>query len=142
MSEFVPCPFCKRTDGFQVKTVWKSYKFVACQCKAAGPVMRTEEEAIEAWNRRPLDECTFSLEYDREEMERRQRAQEEDPFGLFPQSMPSVAWTCSRCGTQYKAHYGPDEEGRPHVLPLPPWMQCCPSCGAKITDYIERSVEQ
>ncbi|MBR3328889.1 MAG: Lar family restriction alleviation protein [Atopobiaceae bacterium] len=54
MSRFKPCPFCKRTEGFQVKTVWKTYKFVACKCKAAGPVMRTEEEAIEAWNTRPL----------------------------------------------------------------------------------------
>jgi len=134
MSEFVPCPFCKRTDGFQVKTVWKSYKFVACQCKAAGPVMRTEEEAIEAWNDRPLDTCAFSLEYDREEVERRQRAHEEDPFGLFPQSMPSVAWTCSRCGTQYKARYAPSESGALGLLPLPSWMKCCPNCGAKIAE--------
>ena len=142
IGKYESCPFCKRTEGFQVKTVRKSYKFVACKCKAAGPVMRTEEEAIEAWNRRPLDECIFSLEYDREEVESRRKAYEANPFGLFPQDMPQVAWTCSGCGHQYKAHYGPDEEGRPHVLPLPPWMQCCPSCGAKITDYIERSVGQ
>lgn len=51
-----PCPFCGRKDGFQVKPVWKSFRFVACQCKAAGPVMKTEEEAIEAWNRRPKHE--------------------------------------------------------------------------------------
>ena len=47
-----PCPFCGRTDGFQVKTVWKTYRFVACRCKAAGPVMGDDEAAVEAWNTR------------------------------------------------------------------------------------------
>ena len=52
MSTFEPCPFCGREDGFQVKTVWKTYRFVACQCKAAGPVMRDDASAIDAWNTR------------------------------------------------------------------------------------------
>lgn len=53
MTDFKPCPFCGRTDGFQVKTVWKTYRFVACKCKAAGPVTKDDEEAIAAWNMRP-----------------------------------------------------------------------------------------
>ncbi|MBQ3338254.1 MAG: Lar family restriction alleviation protein [Atopobiaceae bacterium] len=52
MNEFEPCPFCGNTEGFQVKTVWKTYRFVACRCKAAGPVMPDDETAIEAWNTR------------------------------------------------------------------------------------------
>lgn len=50
--ELLPCPFCGNTEGFQVKTVWKTYRFVACRCKAAGPVMPDDETAIEAWNTR------------------------------------------------------------------------------------------
>lgn len=48
-----PCPFCG--GGRQrVKPLWKGeYRFVAClDCKAAGPVARTEEQAIDAWNGR------------------------------------------------------------------------------------------
>ena len=50
--ELLPCPFCGNTEGFQVKTVWKTYRFVACRCKAAGPVMPDDETAVEAWNTR------------------------------------------------------------------------------------------
>lgn len=47
-----PCPFCGGTET-KVKPVWKDYRFVACQsCKAAGPVMKTEQEAVDAWNDR------------------------------------------------------------------------------------------
>lgn len=52
MNETKPCPFCKGRKH-QVKTVWKTYKFVAClHCKAGGPVCKTEEEAVKAWNDR------------------------------------------------------------------------------------------
>lgn len=46
------CPFCGSLR-YRVKPVWKTYRFVAClDCKAGGPVCRTDDEAIEAWNRR------------------------------------------------------------------------------------------
>ena len=46
------CPFCGSSD-LKVKPVWKTYRFVACQkCKAGGPVCKTEEEALAAFNRR------------------------------------------------------------------------------------------
>lgn len=49
---FRPCPFCGATDGFRVKPVWKTYWFVACRCKAAGPVAKTQDQAVELWNGR------------------------------------------------------------------------------------------
>lgn len=46
------CPFCGSAD-LKVKPVWKTYRFVACgKCKAGGPVCKTEEEAIVAFNKR------------------------------------------------------------------------------------------
>lgn len=49
----VPCPFCNSVST-RVKTVWQTYKFVACDgCKAGGPIRKTEREAVDAWNSRP-----------------------------------------------------------------------------------------
>lgn len=73
--------------------------------------------------------CEFTLEYDRDEVERRKKMYEEEPFGLFPQDMPDSAWTCSNCGQQFKCHYD-RQTGK--LLPVPDWMKCCPSCGFKI----------
>lgn len=49
-----PCPFCGNPLQMKVKPVWHGqYRFVACpKCKAGGPVRKTEEEAIAAWNMR------------------------------------------------------------------------------------------
>lgn len=77
-------------------------------------------------------ECEFTVEYDRDEVERRRKLHEENPLGLFPQDMPKSAWTCSHCGQQFKCHYGQDEDGRLKLLPVPDWMKCCPSCGWRI----------
>lgn len=61
MAETRPCPFCKG-KRHQVRTVWQTYKFVAClNCKAGGPVRKTEEEAIDAWNDRD-DQLKMDLE--------------------------------------------------------------------------------
>ena len=135
MSErtFKHCWHCGRTEGFQVKTVWKTYKFVACQCKAAGPVAKDEDEAVRLWNERVGETCEYTLEYDREEVERRRNAYEENPFGFFPQSMPQTCWTCSACGQQWKTHARWREDGGYELAPLPEWMKCCPNCGARIT---------
>lgn len=52
MVELKKCPFCGGTN-LRVKPVWKTYRFVACQdCKAGGPVAKTDERAIELWNER------------------------------------------------------------------------------------------
>ena len=46
------CPFCG-SDDLRVKPVWKTWHFVACNnCKAGGPVRKTEAEAIEAFEQR------------------------------------------------------------------------------------------
>ena len=46
------CPFCG-SRNLKVKPVWKTYRFVAClDCKAAGPVARTEGDAIAMFERR------------------------------------------------------------------------------------------
>ena len=47
-----PCPFCGSLN-LQAKPVWKYYVFVAClNCKAAGPVRKTETDAWAAWSER------------------------------------------------------------------------------------------
>lgn len=52
VNDIKPCPFCGGMET-KVKPVWKDYRFVACQsCKAAGPVMKTKQEAVQAWNDR------------------------------------------------------------------------------------------
>lgn len=134
MSDYVfkHCPHCGRTEGFQVKTVWKTYKFVACKCKAAGPVAKDEDEAVRLWNERVGETCEYTLEYDREEVERRRKAYEENPFGLFPQDMPETAWTCSACGQQWKVHHRHVDGRGYEILPPPDWMKHCPTCGALI----------
>ena len=52
----------------------------------------------------------FTLEYDRDEVERREKLYEEHPFDLFPCDMPEVRWTCSECKHQYGVKR--DERGR------------------------------
>lgn len=53
------CPFCNNEDNLEVET--KSYRlvyvidkyYVKCwDCKATGPEKDTEEQAIDAWNKR------------------------------------------------------------------------------------------
>jgi len=129
---FKRCPHCGRTEGFQIKPVWKDYRFVACKCKATGPVAKDEDGAVRLWNERAGETCEYTLEYDREEQERRRKAHEAEPYGLFPQDMPGPAWTCSNCGQQWTAHHAQDQDGRPRILPPPEWMRCCPNCGARI----------
>ena len=73
--------------------------------------------------------CEFTVEYDRDEVERRRKMYEENPLDLFPQDMPPSAWTCSNCGQQYKCHY---DRHTGNLLPIPDWMKCCPNCGAKV----------
>ncbi len=47
-----PCPFCGATD--LIVTEISNHHAVICydHCQAEGPWMDTEEEAVEAWNRR------------------------------------------------------------------------------------------
>lgn len=78
--------------------------------------------------------CEFTIEYDRDEVERRRKMYEENPLGLFPQDMPESAWTCSNCGQQFKCHYD-RQTGK--LLPVPDWMKCCPSCGKRIRKAVD-----
>ena len=78
--------------------------------------------------------CEFTIEYDRDEVERRRKMYEENPLDLFPQDMPESAWTCSNCGQQFKCHYD-RQTGK--LLPVPDWMKCCPSCGKRIKKAVE-----
>ncbi len=51
MEELKPCPFC---GGKDLKFS-KVYSWICCknkECQVEGPMKRTEEKAIEAWNRR------------------------------------------------------------------------------------------
>ena len=57
MAELKPCPFCKSEDVYLVSETEIEYNWVYCKnCEAAGPMKETEEEAIEAWNRRAGEE--------------------------------------------------------------------------------------
>lgn len=49
-----PCPFCGGRSQ-RVKDVWKTWRFVACDCKAAGAPAKTDELAIANWNNRSVD---------------------------------------------------------------------------------------
>ena len=58
MSELKPCPFCGSDfvklltqTGLYPLPLYKGYRAVVCQCGAFVKA-RTEEEAIERWNRR------------------------------------------------------------------------------------------
>lgn len=53
-----PCPFCGSKDII-VKRLTRNCFISECweySCRAIGPTGRTEEEAIEAWNRRTEEE--------------------------------------------------------------------------------------
>ena len=51
MAELKPCPFCGGEDLMMVDD--DDYFFVGCNtCDTCGPGEGTEEEAIEAWNKR------------------------------------------------------------------------------------------
>ena len=59
------CPFCG-SDDVRVKPVWKTWHFVACNnCKAGGPVRKTEAEAIEAFGQR-VEERRWQDAYERQ----------------------------------------------------------------------------
>ena len=61
--EMKPCPWCKGTN-LRVKPVWREYHFVAClTCKAAGPVRKTHDQAIAAWNKRSDHTCVAGRDY-------------------------------------------------------------------------------
>ena len=56
MEELKRCPFCGR-KGYLKMSNYKSdgahWHFVECEeCMATGPVGRTEQDAIDAWNQR------------------------------------------------------------------------------------------
>lgn len=53
-SESIPCPFCSECRGLVVVCAYPDDEgyFVLCKCGANGPLGKTEEEAIELWNRR------------------------------------------------------------------------------------------
>ena len=54
-TELKPCPFCGGED-FQVVGVYGEEYYVDClTCTTCGPSGETEEEAIEAWNKRAED---------------------------------------------------------------------------------------
>lgn len=58
------CPFCGGRD-LAAKPVWVKFWFIACNdCKAAGPVAPTPDEAWRAWRgRQPLRTCRMNLVY-------------------------------------------------------------------------------
>lgn len=95
----------------------------------------TPDEAIARIATLGSGTCEFTIEYDRDEVERRRKMYEENPLDLFPQDMPESAWTCSNCGQQFKCHYD-RQTGK--LLPVPDWMKCCPSCGKQIRKAVER----
>ena len=84
----------------------------------------TPTQAIEATVGRT---CRFTLEPDRDEVERRRKLYEENPGGLFPCDMPQAAWTCSECGAQYRVR----RDGNGHAM-FYDWINHCPNCGAKV----------
>lgn len=53
MCEHMGCPWCGGHD-IKVKPLWGGkYRFVACEtCRAAGPVAKTDEEALRLWDER------------------------------------------------------------------------------------------
>ena len=53
MNGMKPCPFCGSMSQ-TVKTVWKTWRFVACKCKAAGAPAKDDEGAIANWNTRAV----------------------------------------------------------------------------------------
>jgi Lar family restriction alleviation protein len=55
------CPFCGG-NVLRVKPVWKTWHFVACNgCKAGGPVRKTAEEAVRAWNGRHAKASNYPM---------------------------------------------------------------------------------
>lgn len=55
MSELKPCPFCGQPVRMS-KSLGGEAWWVDCRCGVKGTMTRTEAEAIEAWNHRPLEE--------------------------------------------------------------------------------------
>ena len=53
MNILKPCPFCGSMSQ-TVKTVWRTWRFVACKCKAAGAPAKDDEGAIANWNARAV----------------------------------------------------------------------------------------
>lgn len=47
------CPFCGGNRQ-TIKSVWKTWRFVACECKAAGAPAKTDELAMANWNNRSI----------------------------------------------------------------------------------------
>ena len=127
-----PCPFCGgKVTPIETRAGYGELYCGNCDVVMAGNEPKTPEELIEAWNTRHERTCIYTLEYDREEMERREKMYAENPFGMFPQDMPASCWTCSECGQQFKTHYRRDNDGA-HLLPIPDWIKYCPNCGAKV----------
>ena len=55
MAELKPCPFCGDTQLTIINVYGEDY-YVHCDtCTTCGPSGETEQEAIEAWNRRAED---------------------------------------------------------------------------------------
>ena len=107
MNEDKTCPFCG-SDDLTVKPVWKTYRFVACnKCKAGGPVCKTEEQAIAAFNHRAdrEDECHFDMFV--------------PPFCPEHIEPPAFSFRCSKCG--HVEWYG-----------MPANMAHCPECHRRV----------
>lgn len=108
MGEIERCPFCKG-ENLKVKPVWKTYRFVACSdCKAGGPVRKTEEEAVAAWNERAVETCRMYV------------------AGDPPDPSCNKSRVCGHCGAWNidSEYYDADC----HIAS----MKFCPECGHRV----------
>lgn len=57
-SELKPCPFCKEQERlFVQRSIGDAYWGKCLECGAEGPIAKTEQEAINAWNQRAERTC-------------------------------------------------------------------------------------
>ncbi len=59
----VQCPYCGSTESIPVKHATR-HAVMCLMCKAMGPNMGTEQEAIAAWNRRYVKKCEWKIAHD------------------------------------------------------------------------------
>lgn len=59
------CPFCGSDSLEPTYSIAANRHYVACNdCDADGPIARSEEEAIEKWDKAPRHECSITLSGD------------------------------------------------------------------------------